>query len=448
MTQSMDPRKLLESLGAKNSATELFEGSFDSLEVGFIAGEVKTALSREASGLCVRAQRGGQMGVVGSRDRSAEGLERLAVHVDNAIEVGDAVEYEFPEPAEPPVDEESLNLWDPATADLTMPDLVETGQEILGQLKEQHPEVVFDGKLRRSAGRHSLRNSRGVEVESRGTGFTFFVEANRTRDEDVLLDFEYVVAPSAAKANPQKIVDRLHERLTWARETVDLKPGRIPVLFTPAGSRVVWNPFLQGLSGKTVMLGTSPLRDRVGEAIFDPRIQVTDDGLLPGAFGSAPFDDEGVPRQTRVLVEDGVLRGFVHDLETAHATGQAPTGNGERGGATGKPNPGFSNLLVRGGETPLADLIKGIDYGLMVHMVMGMGQGNTLPGTFSNPLELGFLIENGEVKGRVKNVSIAGNVYELLKDGVGGISQEVEQTGGTTYLPWLLLDVNVVGKSS
>ena len=205
------------------------------------------------------------------------------------------------------------------------------------------------------------------------------------------------------------------------------------------------------LIGATARAGllTSPLRDRVGEQILSSEFTLTDDGLLPGGLSSSAFDDEGVPRRTRVLIEAGVLRGFVHDLETARATGSEPTGNGERGGVTGKPGPGFSNLLLSPGTKSVAEMMAGIKYGLLVHSVIGMGQGNTLPGNFSNPVDLAYLIEDGEVKGRVKDVSIAGNIYELLMDQLGGLSSEVKVLSGTVHLPWMLIDdMKVVGKGS
>ena len=94
------------------------------------------------------------------------------------------------------------------------------------------------------------------------------------------------------------VVEELSQRLEWGKETVSIEPGRMPVLFTPAGSMVVWSPLFSGLSGKTVMLGTSPLRDRVGETILSPEIQVTDDGLLPGGMSTAAFDDQPAVRDT------------------------------------------------------------------------------------------------------------------------------------------------------
>lgn len=447
-TRTNGARDLLERLRGRADDAEVFRAGSDGLEVRFSNGQVKTAVARETSGLAVRAIKGGKLGFAGSRDTSAEGLDRLVLHTEHSIEVGDPTPVRFPGRAAAPVDPASLESYDEATAALGVADLVAYGQEVVAPLRARFPGVVFDVVVRRGVGHQELVNSSGGEVTHRRTVFSVGIEANRTQDQDVLIEFASVAAPARADLAPAAVAGPLLERLAWAEKTVTLAPGRMPVLFTPVGGLVLWGPLLEGLSGKTVMLGTSPLREKVGQAILDPRVSVTDDGLLPRAVGSAAFDDEGVPRRTTPLVAAGVLQGFVHDLETAEATGQAPTGNGERGGVMGRPGPGFSTVVVQGGETPWRDLLKGIRRGLLVQTVIGMGQGNTLPGTFSNPVDVAFAIEDGQVVGRVKDVSIAGNIYDLLGPGhLAGLSREVESVFGAYRLPWVLVnDVNVVGK--
>ncbi|RMG15949.1 MAG: TldD/PmbA family protein [Planctomycetota bacterium] len=443
----MDARTLLARLGDKDAA-ELYSGSFDSLEVRFSAGELKNATAREASGIAVRAAARGKAGFASSRDTSPAGLERLIGFVDNSIDVGDAVRFELPEPAKPPVPPETLGGHDPAVADLEVAELAALGRQAVQELLARHPDVVVDASVRRSVGETLLLNHRGVEVADRHSVLSLSLEVNRTRDEDVLLDFDHAIGVRRTDVSGPALVEELDRRLRWGREVVSLRPGRMPVVFSPAGSLVVWMPLLQALNGKNVLLGTSPLRERTGERVLSERVTLIDDGLLPWGLASAAFDDEGVPRQTRPLLDRGVLRGFVHDLETAKGTGSEPTGNGERGGVTGKPGPGFSNLLVAPGERSWRDLVASVDYGLLVHSVVGLGQGNTLPGTFSNPVDLGYLIEGGEVRGRVKDVSIAGKVYELLADDLE-FSRERRVLSGTTHLPWLRIgSMNVVGKGS
>lgn len=443
-------RLAASALSAPEAMGEVYEASFDTLEVGFSAGAVKRALARESSGLGLRAVAGGKLGFVGSRDLSPEGLAQLETQLEHTLEVADAATLSFPGPSPADPAAAALDLHRPETAALTIPDLVRVGEQALSQLRARFPEVTFDATVRRSVGRSALRNSAGLDVGEDYTVVSLSVEANQTKDEDVLLDWDYVVGTSLASAEPQRVVDALSRRLTWSQQVVTWKPGRMPVLFSPQGSMVVLSPLFQALSGKTVMQGTSPLRGRCGEQVLAPNLTLTDDGLRPGALGSAAFDDEGVPRARRALIEAGVLQGFVHSLETAAATGQAPTGNGERGGATARPEPGFTNVVLSGGEDSLEELLAGIDYGILVHRVIGMGQGNTLPGTFSNPLDLAFLIEGGEVKGRIKDASIAGDVYALLGPQASPrLTRELTQVGGSSFLPWLRLDaLNVVGKDS
>jgi PmbA protein len=200
-----------------------------------------------------------------------------------------------------------------------------------------------------------------------------------------------------------------------------------------------------GFDGKNVYTGVSPMRDKLGEKLFDGKITVVDDGTLDGKFGSAAYDDEGVAHRRNVLIQEGVLRGFLYDLKTAAQSGTESTGNGERG-LFNPPSPSPTNLVFQAGDTPVADIIASIDEGLLVENVLGLGQGNILSGAFSNSLSLAFKIEKGEIVGRVKDVSIAGNVYDLLQN-VAAVSQESEWVYTNFSLPHILLDdMNVVAK--
>jgi PmbA protein len=184
----------------------------------------------------------------------------------------------------------------------------------------------------------------------------------------------------------------------------------------------------------------------VGEKLLDDKITVMDDPTLNGRFGSAPYDDEGVAHRRNLLVGGGELEGFVYDLRTAAQSGVESTGNGSRG-LFNPPSPSVTNLVLEAGDTPVADMIAGIGDGLLVDSVLGLGQGNVISGAFSNSLGLAYKIEKGEIVGRVKDVSIAGNVYELLQD-VAAVSRETEWIYNSLSLPFILLeDMNIVAKT-
>jgi PmbA protein len=217
------------------------------------------------------------------------------------------------------------------------------------------------------------------------------------------------------------------------------------VLLAHTGALALILPLMEGVNGKNVFTGISPLLGKVGEKLFDNKITFVDDGTLDGRFASAPSDDEGVPHRRNVLVERGVLKGFLYDLKTAAQSGAESTGNGSRS-LFSPPQPAPTNLILEAGDTPLAEMIAGIDEGLLVQDLLGLGQGNIISGAFSNPLALAFKIERGEIVGRVKNVSIAGNVYDLLKD-VAAVSRETLWVYNALRLPYILLpEMNVVAK--
>ena len=131
----------------------------------------------------------------------------------------------------------------------------------------------------------------------------------------------------------------------------------------------------------------------------------------------------------------GAIGEPIFDLQTAREMETASTGCGLRD-VSSTPSPSTSFITMDGGETTAHDIFDGIDSGILVEQLLGAGQGNQLGGDFRANLSLGFLIENGEVVGRVKDTMISGNVYEALNL-VEAISDEPELVYGTRMVPWV-----------
>src|SRR6266571_5161928 len=228
--------------------------------------------------------------------------------------------------------------------------------------------------------------------------------------------------------------------------------GALPVVFTPAGLAAVILPLEQALSGKTVLQGSSPLAARVGAEVFDARLSITDDPLAADGPASRPLDDECVPSAATLLVERGIVRGFVYDLETATRAQVRSTGHGRRG-IFGKPQIRYTNLIVGSGpdrvgaqhaaplHAPLqlaGGLVSDIQDGLIVDDLIGVGQGNVIGGGFSHPVGLAYRVQRGEITGRVKDAAVAGNVYDLQKR-IAGLGNDGRWLG-SRWSPSLRLD--------
>jgi PmbA protein len=219
--------------------------------------------------------------------------------------------------------------------------------------------------------------------------------------------------------------------------------------------------FLPAANGKTVAKGMSPLKDKLGRQILDKRITIVDDGLHPDGVCSQPFDDEGLPVRRKNIVKEGVLTTFVNDLKSASQLGAEPTGNGTREKPLERqktfaapPSPNVWNVVMEKGSTSYEEMVKGTDLGVEIHSISGILLGNLINGDFSGTLDMAFKIEKGERVGRVKDVMVSGNFYDLFNGRVIDLEASQSWTGsfggdvGAYLLPHVWLeDVDFASKS-
>ncbi|PKM87870.1 MAG: TldD/PmbA family protein [Firmicutes bacterium HGW-Firmicutes-12] len=196
--------------------------------------------------------------------------------------------------------------------------------------------------------------------------------------------------------------------------------ANIPIVFDPYIGTKFLGVLQIALSGEAVLKGKSFYRGKEGMTVASPLITIIDDGTMPNKLGSTPFDGEGIPTTKTVLVENGRLIGYLHNLYTAGKSGVTSTGNSVRGSYKSTPEVGTTNLYLQAGETNPLDIVKEIKRGLYVTDIMGMHTANPVSGDFSLGAA-GLLIENGELTHAVKGVAIAGNIKEMLEsiDAVG-----------------------------
>jgi PmbA protein len=380
----------------------------------------------------------GRLGFAASSDVTA--VDQLIENVLASAQLGDEIPLHFPEPQPGP----SVEVYSSELATLPASRLIEMGREMVETILEADEEANVSIDLMRRVRETTVRNSAGTEVTVRKAPLSIMLEVERVRGDDVVTLFEYF-STATLDDGYRAFVGRVAEKLRLARRAARLSSGRMPVLFSPTGAPVLGLPLIHGLNGKNVYRGISPMAGQEEKQLFDEKLIVVDDPTLDGRPGSSSHDDEGVPRRRNVLIDQGRLTGYIYDLKTAALARTEPTGNGERS-LFSPPSPSFSNMVVANGETPVDDIITGIDKGLLVEAPLGLGQGNVISGAFSNNLSLAFKIENGEIVGRVKDVSVAGNIYQDLQD-IGASSLESEWVFGGIRLPYILLpDLNVVTK--
>jgi len=430
---------ILTQLKKQAEQVEVMNLQNEKTTVEYEANQLKTCTVAETKGTAVRVIRKGQLGFSASTDETA--VDKLAANALESAAYGDPAPFSFPKPKTGP----KVQTYDKTVAELSISRLVKIGKEMLDLVLSVDPDVRCNISIERSLVSASIRNQTGLDVSYQTSPLSLGIEIDRIEGDDVLILYDQF-GTTTWQRNYLDFVFLLTEKLRKARTITSIKPGKMPVLFSPTGALALVLPLSEGLNGKEVFKGTSPIKEKTGEKLFDDKITVVDDGTIDGKFASASYDDEGVPHRQNILVEQGVLKGFIYDLKTAGQSGVESTGNASRG-LFALPAPSFTNFILQPGKTPLKEMITSIKEGIIVEDLLGLGQGNTISGAFSNPLALAFKVENGEIVGRVKDLSIAGNIYDLLKN-VEAVSRETQWVYNTFQAPYILIpEMNVAGKN-
>jgi len=400
---------------------------FERTTVAFEWGRLKSAGTTEEAGANLRVRYRGRVGVAGTTATDAAPDELVARALASA-ELGEELDLAFPAQAPLP----PLTTFFDRAANAPLDDLIGIGRSLLARLERDGCRVNV--AIEREATATRVANTAGAGGEYRGTGCGVSADVWRIAGDDVLVVSDALEGADLPSDEAlAALVVSINARLDHALRVVAPPEGALPVVFTPAGLSALMLPVTQGLSGKAVLQGISPLGAKVGEQVFDPRVSLTDDPLRVGRTASRPLDDECVPSRTTCLVERGVVRRFIYDLETAARAKTKSTGHGARG-IFGKPVPAYTNIVLndagaRHAPLPLGGGLLGeIPEGLLVDELIGVGQGNVTGGAFSHPVALAYRIERGEITGRVKDAAVAGNAYELWKR-VAGFGNDARWTG-------------------
>jgi len=240
-------------------------------------------------------------------------------------------------------------------------------------------------------------------------------------------------------------------------EAVEAPAGMLPVVLGPGWPGVLLHEAVgHGLEGDFNRKGTSAFSGRVGEQVASKLCTVVDDGTLPGRRGSLTVDDEGTPSGNNVLIEDGILKGYMQDKMNAHLMGVAPTGNGRRESYAHLPMPRMTNTYMLPGEHRPEEIIASVDHGLYA-VNFGGGQVDITSGKFVFSANEAYLIENGRITRPVKGATLIGNGPEVmtqismvgddleLDTGVGTCGKEGQSVPVGVGQPTLKIDRLTVG---
>ena len=192
-------------------------------------------------------------------------------------------------------------------------------------------------------------------------------------------------------------------------DAVACPAGEMEVVLGPGWNGVLLHEAVgHGLEGDFNRKGISAFSGRIGQQVAARGVTVFDDGAIAGRRGSLTIDDEGTPTERTILIEDGILVGYMHDRMSARLMGLAPTGNGRRESYAHMPMPRMTNTGMLGGSTPRAEMIAGTKRGLYCAN-LGGGQVDITNGKFVFQCTEAYLIEDGRITAPVKGATLIGD---------------------------------------
>ena len=224
-------------------------------------------------------------------------------------------------------------------------------------------------------------------------------------------DYDYHSALHVADLlTPEVIGKSAGERTARRANPRKVKSQNAPVVFEQRIASSLLGHLAAAINGSAIAKRTSFLNEAIGQQVFSPGVVVTDDARVLRGHGSKPFDAEGLPTSTQVVVQNGILQSWLLDLYSARQLGVVSTGNAARSPAA-RPGPSSTNFNMLAGRSSPEELLAGIKNGFLVTELIGMGV-NGITGDYSRGAS-GFWIENGEICYPVSEITIAGNLKDM-----------------------------------
>jgi PmbA protein len=387
----------------------------DNFSAAVRMGEIETLKQAISTTMLLRVFTGKRTATSNTSDLSPSVVEQL---VDETIEMAKLTS-----------EDESAGLPDASLFDTDFPDLnladqawetLSPRERIDMALRTEQAALKADPRIINSEGAsfdysraHTvLANTSGFFGEYHETGASLSVAPVAQSGGGMQRDYWVSVARHVNKLElPEAIGLKAAERALRRIGARKVSTRECPVIFDPLTARSLLGHLFQAVSGDAIYRRTSFLVNEIGNKVAADLVTVVDDGRFEGGLGSSPFDDEGVRTQTTPIIDNGVLRNYLHSAYSARKLGAKPTGNGTRA-ASGAVTIGPTNFCLKEGAHTPGEIISSVDSGLYVVELIGFGV-NVVTGDYSRGVT-GMWIENGKLAYPVQEITIAGNLRQMF----------------------------------
>jgi len=430
----MDYRELAHDLveraatkGASGADVTVVEDESFSVQVRMRA--VDTLQSARQKRLGLRLCFGQRSATTATSDFSPESLQRL---LDDTVAMAQATAEDpcsgLPEPELFIAEMPDLDLWDPEAADLPIQERIALATAAESAALDFDPRITNSdgGEYSHQDARVVFASSHGFTGEYRGSSVVLSVSPIAGDDGGMQRDGWYSVQRRLRNLESPEAIGRTAAQRALRRLGARKVPTQqVPVVFDPDMAGSLLRTICGAVSGSAIYRSASFLTGKLEQKVAATDLTVIDDGRMVGKLGSRPFDGEGLPTRRTVVIQDGVLTSYLLDTYTGRKLGMASTGNASR--SLGQPpTVAPTNCHVVPGPYSPEQIIRSVDRGLYVTEMIGFGV-NLVTGDYSRGV-VGLWIENGELTYPVEEITIAGNLKDMLRQ-IEMIGNDLEWRG-------------------
>ena len=395
--------------GADEIEISILDGYEFSADVRF--GKIENLVEAGSRALGLRVIKDKRTAFASSSDLSRDTLEHLVKNAIKRATLASPDEFSgLPSPSSRRMDIPSLILFDPTIQKMN-------SNKKIALAIETERIALDDKRITNSHGasfetkeiKTVLANSNGFlqEYDQTVCGLSLGLQAgstdNRVEDYWFSMKRHYKELES-----PEFVAKKAVERTVRQLNPKKIKTQKVPVIFEPMMTSWLMGFLFACVSGISIYQKTSFLADKLGERIANDSVNVIDDGLLPGLLGSRPFDAEGVPCKMTSVIKEGILKNYLCNTYAARKLKLKSTGNSAGTGV----NP--NNFYLESGDFPPDEIISSLDRGLILIRTLGHGL-NPVTGDISRGA-FGLWIEKGEIVYPVSEITISGNLGEILSN--------------------------------
>lgn len=355
-------------------------------------------------------------------DLTQTAIDRLASSIAEAVETNQKTKYQAPEwrLTEQKNNEIRSYKIKKSPRDLNLQEKIAYLEKADAVARKQMPECKqFTGVFIDSLRKIAVINSDGVISSDEKTYLQAVVQIVAEKDGRTETSFEsdggYVGIEFLENGKFEELAELAATRLKILLDASPAPAGTMPVVLSAeAGGTMIHEAVGHGLEADLACNGLSVYQGKIGEQVASELITVIDDGTMPEKRGSFQFDDEGTPSQKNVLIENGILKGYMVDKLSAMKFDMMATGNGRRETFRSMPIVRMTNTYIASGKDDPEQILKDTKYGVYVK-AMGGGQVNTVNGDFVFAVTEGYLIRDGKISDPIRGATLVGNGPKVLK---------------------------------